>query len=192
MVLVIDTSSPAESVLATIDGEALQEFRTHGFDRELVKRLVAERSPRKVAVASGPGSFTGLRVGVSFGLGLAMGLRVPIVPLPTLALQAARSGVAPVTAVVDAGRGRYYFQPPDAAAQLGEPVDVPTQHPLVGRVVHRESLLAAGHRFKPEEELISFALAAKHVLEKAREVAYGRLEIEYMQSFSVPLKVARN
>ncbi len=188
MILVIDTSSPAESVVVTIDGEALEEFRTRGFDRELIKRLVAERTPGRVAVASGPGSFTGLRVGVSFGLGLAMGLRIPIVPLPTLALQAARSRVAPVTAVVDAGRGRYYFQPPDAPAKLGEPVDIPTQHPLVGRVVHRESLLAAGLHFKPEEELVSFALAAKHVLEKAREVPYGRLEIEYMQTFSIPTK----
>lgn len=188
MVLVIDTSSPAESVVATIDGEALQEFSTRGFDRELVKQIVAERAPAKLAVASGPGSFTGLRVGVSFGLGLAMGLRIPIVPLPTLALQAARSRVAPVTAVVDAGRGRYYFQSPDAPARLGEPVDIPTRHPLVGRVVRRESLLAAGHRFKPEEELVSFALAAMHVLEQAREVPYGRLEIAYMQSFSAARK----
>ena len=184
MVLVIDTSSPAGSVVATIYGDEVQEFSTRGFDRELVKRLVAERPPTRVAVASGPGSFTGLRVGVAFGLGLAMGLRIPIVPLPTLALQAARSRTAPVTAVAEAGRGRYYFQVPGAEAKLGEPVDIPTRHPLVGRVVHRESLLAAGHHFRPEEELVPFAQAAMHVLEKAREVPYGRLEIEYMQTFS--------
>ncbi len=98
---------------------------------EHLKRLA--RTPiTKVAVASGPGSFTGLRVGVSFGLGLAIGLRVPIVPLPTLELQAARSD-EPVTAVADAGRGRFYFLVPGGNLALGEPADIPTSYPLVGR-----------------------------------------------------------
>lgn len=185
MILVIDTSSPSESVVATIEDGRMHEFTMRGLDREVVKRIVHDSPPARIGVASGPGSFTGLRVGVSFGLGLAIGLRVPIVPLPTLELQAARS-LKPVTPVVDAGRGRYYFQPPGAAAQLGEPVDIPTEYPLVGRVVNRASLLAAGHHFKPEEELRSFAVAAMNVLETAREVAYGSLEITYMQSFSVP------
>src|SRR5437667_6105035 len=87
----------------------------------------------KVAVATGPGSFTGLRVGVSFGVGLAMGLRIPILPLPSLDLQAARSDV-PVTAVLEAGRGRVYYQLPGGSPQHGEPGDVPSSHSLVGNV----------------------------------------------------------
>ena len=187
MILIIDTSSPAGSMVATIEGGAVREFTMRGLDRDLVKRLVAEQAPDKVAVASGPGSFTGLRVGVSFGLGLAIGLGIPIVPLPTLALQAARSADSPVTAIVDAGRGRYYFQAPGAPAKLGEPVDIPTEYPLVGRLANRASLLAAGHRFAPEEHLSSFAMAATRVLETAREVPYGSLEIEYMNALSVRL-----
>src|SRR5437899_12975245 len=96
-----------------------------GLDVEDLRRLARTEQITKVAVASGPGSFTGLRVGVSFGLGLAMGLRVPIVPLPTLDLQAARSE-EPVTAVADAGRGRFYFLVPGGTVALGEPSGIPT------------------------------------------------------------------
>src|SRR5258708_11556515 len=70
--------------------------------------LVAREALTAVAVATGPGSFTGLRAGVSFGLGLAMGLRIPIVPLPSLRLQSARSE-EPVLAVAEAERGRGYL-----------------------------------------------------------------------------------
>ena len=189
MILVIDTSSPNSSVIATIDGHRMSETVStgRGLDMEHLRRLARMRIT-KVAVASGPGSFTGLRVGVSFGLGLAMGLRVPIVPLPTLELQAARSD-EPVTAVADAGRGRLYFLVPGGAVALGEPADIPTTYPLVGRLANREAQLqASGHRFKPEKELRRLVEAAEKMLETAREVAYGSLEIEYMQTFSASRK----
>ena len=184
MILVIDTSSPLESVVATIDGDQAEEFTMRGLDRELVKRVVRARPPSRIGVASGPGSFTGLRVGVSFGLGLAIGLRIPIVPLPTLDLQAARSD-EPAAAVVEAGRGRYYFKVPGEEPRLGDAGSIPATFPLVGNVVYRRSLLAAGHRFVPEAELRSFAAAAEILLGTAGEVPYRNLEIEYMQTFSV-------
>jgi tRNA threonylcarbamoyl adenosine modification protein YeaZ len=183
MILVIDTSSPKQAIAATIDGDEVTEITAPRLDFEQLRRVVAGRRPARVAVATGPGSFTGLRVGVSFGLGLAMGLRIPIVPLPTLDLQAARSDVS-VTAVVDAGRGRYYYRVPGAVTALGEPAEIPTAHPLVGNVGERRSLVAAGHRFVPDTELRSVAGAARVLLETAREVPYRNLEIEYMQSFS--------
>ncbi len=113
----------------------------------MLRRIARSSRITKVAVATGPGSFTGLRVGVSFGLGLAMGLRIPIVPLPTLDLQAARSD-GPVTAVTDAGRGRYYFKLPGDEPRLGEPVDIPTAYDLVGIVADRPPLVAAGPKRK--------------------------------------------
>jgi len=187
VILIIDTSS-AIAALATIedDGMMNQEFvSARAPELRIRLRELARGHPvTKVAVATGPGSFTGLRVGVSFGLGLAIGLRVPIVPLPTLELQAARSD-DPVTAVSDAGRGRFYYLVPGRKPALGEPADIPTAHALVGQVGDRQaSLIAAGHRFQPDAELRPFVQAAAKMLETASEVAYGSLEIEYMQAFS--------
>ena len=185
MILVIDTSSSTAGV--AVLGESPQEYLLSARSQELLpllRRIVAESTVTGVAVATGPGSFTGLRVGVSFGLGLAVGLKIPIVPLPSLGLQAARSE-RPVTAVVEAGRGRFYFQVVGGDMRLGEPAEIPTTHPIVGRLspAGEAALTGAGHRLLPENELRTFAVAATILLETANEVAYGSLEIEYMQSF---------
>ena len=139
----------------------------------------------KVAVATGPGSFTGLRAGVSFGLGLAIGLRIPIVPLPSLALQAARSD-EPALAVTEAGRGRVYYRAPDQTTGLAEPSALPGQWPVVGwlREATAAALEASGAHMKPESSLVSFGDAAAKLLGSANEVAYGSLKLEYMQSIS--------
>jgi tRNA threonylcarbamoyl adenosine modification protein YeaZ len=184
MILVIDTSS-ATAAIATLNGErneTLVSART-GELQSILRRIARGQDVTKVAVVTGPGSFTGLRVGVSFALGLAMGLRIPIVPLPTLDLQAARSD-EPVTAIADAGRGRFYFRLPDGMPGVAEPAAISTRYELVGRLASREALTAAGHRFKPEQELRRFVDAAAILLETALEVPYRNLEIEYMHSFS--------
>ncbi len=67
-----------------------------------------------IAVATGPGSFSGLRVGLGIAKGLALGLGLPIVGVPTLDATAAPFvSVLPqgsvVCATVAAGRGRYAY-----------------------------------------------------------------------------------
>ena len=191
MILVIDTSSSV-AVVATISEDTVSETVMSSRDPELIaylRSIARDKTITRVAVATGPGSFTGLRVGVSFGLGLAIGLRIPIVPLPTLELQAARSD-EPVTAIAEAGRGRFYYLVPGGELALGEPADIPTSHELVGRLLPaaEAALLTAGHRFKPEGELQSFGNAAAQLLKTAREVPYGSLKLQYMQSFAAPAK----
>jgi tRNA threonylcarbamoyl adenosine modification protein YeaZ len=189
VIFVIDTSS-AVSSLAILDDSmtARQEVFLPARSPELMDRMRALASGAtltKVAVATGPGSFTGLRMGVSFGLGLAVGLRIPIVPLPTLDLQAARSDT-PAIAVSEAGRGRVYYLVPGGKPSLGEPEEIPKTHALVGSVspATESSLRRGGHRFQPESELRTFAEAAAQLLKTAREVPYRSLKLEYMQSFS--------
>jgi tRNA threonylcarbamoyladenosine biosynthesis protein TsaB len=61
-----------------------------------------------VAVAQGPGSFTGLRIGMSLAKGLCLGLEIPLIAIPTLEIAAYAAGDpgVPVLAVLEAGRGR--------------------------------------------------------------------------------------
>lgn len=68
-----------------------------------------------IAVAAGPGSFTGLRIGMATAKGLALACEIPLVgfsTLETMALAAASSWGGPgrvhVCTLIDAGRGEVY------------------------------------------------------------------------------------
>lgn len=63
-----------------------------------------------VAVAAGPGSFSGLRVGLSVAKGLALARSIAVVPVPTLAaLSLAADAEGPVCSMLDARRGEVYW-----------------------------------------------------------------------------------
>ena len=61
-----------------------------------------------LAVTQGPGSFTGVRIGMSLVKGLALALDIPLAAVPTLDVTAygQSSRHLPVRAVIQAGRGR--------------------------------------------------------------------------------------
>ena len=99
-VLALETSTLAGGV-ALVDGERLvAEYLldvsvTHSerlmgtVDRVLADARWAPHDLQGIAVSIGPGSFTGLRVGVSAAKGLALALGVPIAAVPTLDAMAA-------------------------------------------------------------------------------------------------------
>lgn len=65
----------------------------------------------RIAVTVGPGSFTGLRVGLAFAKGLALALERPCVGVSTLeALGRGPARPGYVTACIDAHRGQVYLQ----------------------------------------------------------------------------------
>jgi N6-L-threonylcarbamoyladenine synthase len=95
-------------------------------DRALEQAGVSLSAVGRIAVTVGPGSFTGIRVGVAAARGFALSLGVPAVGVTTLAVMAAaRREETPgraVLAAMDAKRGEIYLQPFDAS---GQPLDEP-------------------------------------------------------------------
>ena len=63
---------------------------------------------RAVVVSIGPGSFTGLRVGLATAKGLALGAGIPLVGISSLRVLAASGGEGCVATAVDARRGDIY------------------------------------------------------------------------------------
>jgi len=190
MVLVIDTSS-ARSAVAVLSGE-LQPLRAavreSGRDFDLAREVGAlggSRGLTAIAVARGPGSFTGLRVGAAYAVGLALGLGLPLRPFGSLELQLARSR-GPATAVIEAGRGRVYFLAPDGSRGVAEPHELPRDVPAVGwlRPATAAGLAAAGVALQDEAGLSDFGSAAAAVMAGAPEIACDSLTLEYMQSFA--------
>ena len=181
MLLAIDTSS-ARSGLALVDGELIvvESVRPAGRDFDLpaeVERLVPDLAVLSgVLVALGPGSFTGLRQGIAFGVGLAMSLRIPLFGIGTLDLAAARAS-EPAVAVSEAGRGRVYFQAPDGRRGVAEAAAVPREWPAIGW------LRAAELEFVPEARQRSFGEAVIAVRGKAKAVGYGTVRPDYMRQF---------
>jgi tRNA threonylcarbamoyladenosine biosynthesis protein TsaB len=68
----------------------------------------------RIAVTTGPGSFTGLRVGLAAARGIALAANKPVVGLTTLSAYAApvvsRNGEHPVISAIDARHDQVYFQ----------------------------------------------------------------------------------
>ncbi len=120
MLLAIDTATnvPGIALYAAqgILGETTWQTREH-HTRSLmpeIARLLAlldtdSRQLQAIAVATGPGSFTGLRIGLSVAKGLAYSLNAALLGIPTLDVTASACALQslPVCAVLRAGRGRY-------------------------------------------------------------------------------------
>lgn len=153
-ILAVETSTLAGGV-ALVDGERLigeylLDVRVTHSERLLpaIDHLLSDAGWRPhdlagLAVAVGPGSFTGLRIGLSTVKGLALALGVPVAAVPTLDALAARLPFAalPVCPVLAARKGEVYcslyrweragmrreweylaLAPEELARRLGEPV----------------------------------------------------------------------
>lgn len=116
--LAIDTSTDTASIALLKDNLVLAELTWHCYRNHSVElmpclsRLLEQtglrlESIRSIIVATGPGSFNGLRVGLSSAKALAFSLGIPIVGISTLeaeAYQHAETGL-PVCSIIPAGRG---------------------------------------------------------------------------------------
>jgi tRNA threonylcarbamoyl adenosine modification protein YeaZ len=116
MELVIDSATAACSA-ALIEGGLVIAERHEIVGRGHAERLlptIAEllegRRPEAILVDCGPGSFTGVRVGLAAAHGLAIGWGVPLSGFSSLAVLAAASGATPVAAALEGGHGELFVQ----------------------------------------------------------------------------------
>jgi len=139
IVLALDTALGACSVGVMQEGRllaSLSEPMARGHQERLapmVREIMASSGVpfaalERIGVTIGPGSFTGLRVGLSFGKGLALALNTPCVGVGALeALAASVESTGPCVAVIDAGRGAVYLQVFDDGAPLSAPDRLPLE-----------------------------------------------------------------
>jgi tRNA threonylcarbamoyl adenosine modification protein YeaZ len=118
MQIAIDTSTDIASLALVQDDEIIAELtwrcgQNHsaqllpGLDYLLQRAKLSLDSATGIIVARGPGSYNGLRVGISTAKGLAFSLGIPLVGISTLAVaayQQAEPGL-PVCPIFNAGRG---------------------------------------------------------------------------------------
>jgi tRNA threonylcarbamoyl adenosine modification protein YeaZ len=129
LLLALDTGSPQVSVALGQGSQVIAERsveidRSSGRLLEMIAEVLAEAGAKPadlggVLALQGPGSFTGLRIGLATALGLHQALGVPATAIPTLrvlAVRAAEPGT--VVAAVDALRGEWSAQ----AFRAGEPL----------------------------------------------------------------------
>jgi len=99
MELAIDTSTYLASIALSREGEAIAELTWHTEQNHTVELIPNieyilnqtkqdEKSLAAIFVAKGPGSFNGLRVGMSAAKGLAFALDIPLVGISTLEIEA--------------------------------------------------------------------------------------------------------
>lgn len=89
-ILLIETATRVCSVALAVDGKIValrecSELDAHSTRLPLfLKELIANHCIDAVCVSSGPGSYTGLRIGVSSAKGLCYGYGIPLLSVPTL------------------------------------------------------------------------------------------------------------
>jgi tRNA threonylcarbamoyladenosine biosynthesis protein TsaB len=156
IVLGLDTCLNACSV-ALVDGDRVLAHRSEAMVRGHQERLapmaqavMAEAGLSfdrltRIGATVGPGSFTGLRVGVAFAKGLGSALGIPAVPVGVLeALAAEADGL--VAATVDARRDQVYLQIFEAGRALMAPdvLPIPTAAARLVELAQGRSLTLVG------------------------------------------------
>ncbi len=121
LVLALDTALSAATAVVARDDAVLalrcqvmarghQEAIATLTEAAMAEAGVAFSDLDRIGVTVGPGSFTGLRVGLAFAKGLALAWDTPLIGLGTLEALLASADQPRALAVVDAGRGQVYLQ----------------------------------------------------------------------------------
>ncbi|MDC9822459.1 tRNA (adenosine(37)-N6)-threonylcarbamoyltransferase complex dimerization subunit type 1 TsaB [Devosia sp. ZB163] len=130
--LAIDTAAPRLqlALLTGDDADTLVEDMPQGqaerifpaIDELLKRNGAAYKDLARIAVTTGPGSFTGLRIGLSAARGLGLALGIPVIGVPSLLALSLACRCDAMAVLLDARRNEAYFQLfSGPAIPVGEP-----------------------------------------------------------------------
>ncbi|MBA4043165.1 MAG: tRNA (adenosine(37)-N6)-threonylcarbamoyltransferase complex dimerization subunit type 1 TsaB [Erythrobacter sp.] len=171
--LAIETASEACSV-ALFDGSALiahdHRIMARGHAEALVPMIAAlpdkGRSSR-ILVSLGPGSFTGVRIGIAAARALGFAWGAEVLGYPTLALVAAQAQTtAPVTVCMNGGHGEWFVQDFADGASLGA---LQSLVPDAAKLVGAQSLIA-GNRAEQFAALLEAEHTVLDLMPDARQI----------------------
>ena len=156
LVLAFDTATDRATSALVADGELLGERSSRAATLlEDVDALLRQGGARPrdldaLAVGTGPGSFTGVRIGIAAARGLALALDLPVAGVSTLdALAAGAPGALPV---VDAKRREVFVPGPRALPPAELAVEPGTLCVGDGALRYRDVLEAAGAEVPPDDD----------------------------------------
>jgi tRNA threonylcarbamoyladenosine biosynthesis protein TsaB len=152
LILALDTATTTATAALVRDGDTLAEAAVPPRDLyTAIDGLLDD--PRRldgIVVGTGPGSFTGIRMGIAAARGLALALDVPLAGVSTL--DALAAGAPGATPVIDARR-REVFILLDGELRCVSPTELPPLR-LVGdgALRYRAQLEAAGAEIPPDDD----------------------------------------
>ena len=156
LILAFDTATDVATSALVDDGEVLGERASRAVTLlEDVDALLRQGGVRAdaidaLAVGIGPGSFTGVRVGLATARGLSLALDVPVAGVSTLAALAA--GAPGATPVIDARRGEVFVLQDEP--RVLPPIDLQLEHGTLcvgdGAVRYRGVLEEKGAEVPPD------------------------------------------
>lgn len=169
LILAFDTATDVTTTALVRDGEVLGErvsraVRVLADADALLRDARAEAAElSQLVVGTGPGSFTGVRIGLAAARGLAFSLSIPVAGVSTLdGLAAGAPGAVPV---IDARR-KEVFTLLGGERQCLRPEDLPVEPGALyvgdGAVRYRALLAAKGAEVPPDESELHLPRARFH------------------------------
>ncbi|MEI7760314.1 MAG: tRNA (adenosine(37)-N6)-threonylcarbamoyltransferase complex dimerization subunit type 1 TsaB [Thermoleophilia bacterium] len=166
LILAFDTATDLATSALVADGEILGERVTRPqlllSDVDALVRAAGLTAAELtgIVVGTGPGSFTGTRIGLSVARGLGLALGLPVAGVSTL--EALAAGAVNAFPVIDARRGEVFVLGPEAVRP--EDVSPPPGSICVGSgaLLYRDLLVGRGAEVAPDDSDLHVPRASLH------------------------------